>query len=101
MIYKNKHKYKTLEKRLNKLYVASYRGYKIKVNEMTFYVNEKTFKITEEQSGLGITPKYVNSIEDAEKYIEEIYSQIRIRSTKWLQDYPHLHMDLLDEGFIE
>ena len=104
MIYKSKSRYKTLERKFEgKMYVAIQKpGVKIKVNDYIFYVDEKTFKITEETTGLGIQPpKEYDSIEKVEKYIEEIYPQIRMRVMKWLQDFPHLHMsNFKEEGYI-
>lgn len=104
MIYKSKSRYKTLERKFEgKMYVAIQKpGVKIKVNDYIFYVDEKTLKITEETSGLGIqAPKEYDTIEKVEKYIEEIYPQIRMRVMKWLQDFPHLHMsNFKEEGYI-
>lgn len=103
MIYKSKHRYKTLERKYgDKLYVAVQKGgIKIKVNDYIFYVDEKTFIITEESTGLGFKIKEAQTIEDVEKYIEEIYPQIRMKVMKWLQDYPHLNMKNLEEGYVE
>ena len=103
MIYKNKHKYKTLERRMSKFYVASYKGYKIKVNELIFYVNEKLNKVTEEQTGLGffVPEDIANNLEAIEKYIESIYETIVKNVNNWIQKKPELQMALHKEGPIE
>jgi hypothetical protein len=103
MIYKNKHKYKTLERRMGKIYVASYRGYKVKVNELMFYVNEKLNKVTEEQTGLGffVPEDTVNNLESIEKYIESVYEKVVNNVNNWIQKKPELQMALHEEGPIE
>ena len=103
MIYKNKHRYKTLESRMGEFYVSNEnKGYKIKVNNMIFYVNEKLTKVTEEQTGAGFfVPDEVMELETVEKYIETIYDKIKENVEKRLNKYPQLNMLFLGPGVIK
>lgn len=102
MIYKNKHRYKTLERRMGKFYVASYRGHKVKVNELIFYINEKLNKVTEEQTGLGFSiPDEIIELESVEKYIESVYEKVVKNVNNWIEKKPELQVALHEEGPIE
>ena len=75
MIYKSQFKYFKLYKKNNIYYKIQDKGFKIKLNDYTFYVN-KNFIITEESTGQKVqTPENFKpeTLQDIEDYLNYIY----------------------------
>ena len=94
MIYKTKKEYWTLETREDKPVKIKNRGYKIVVNDLTFYSDEEYVikKITEESTGTGINVK-AKDLQEAEQILIANYNKIskQLKKVKSNPNYYDFH----------
>ena len=98
MIYKTKHEYYTLERRLGIITKIKHRGYKLTIKELTFYAEDKeSIKVvTEETTGTGIKIDACN-LEELENKLYEMYPTIHDGLWIFKNKHPDMALDKVYE----